>query len=86
MISQYHCCCWDKDILWIEQRIEKEEVRYVPLKIVYKQKDADRIYGQYKSGMFKGFMKEVVKFQVLLGILPNYSATKIKLSKNTKRM
>ena len=25
----------------IEQRIEKEEVRYVPLKIVYKQKDAD---------------------------------------------
>ena len=29
--------------------------------------------------MFKGFMKEVVKFQVLLGILPNYSATKIKL-------
>ena len=70
----------------IEQRIEKEEVRYVPLKIVYKQKDADRIYGQYKSGMFKGFMKEVVKFQVLLGILPNYSATKIKLSKNTKRM
>ena len=43
-------------------------------------------YGQYKSGMFKGFMKEVVKFQVLLGILPNYSATKIKLSKNTKRM
>ena len=70
MISQYHCCCWDKDILWIviEQRIEKEEVRYVPLKIVYKQKDADRIYGQYKSGMFKGFMKEVVKFQVLLGI------------------
>lgn len=25
----------------IEQRIEKEEVRYVPLKIIYKQKDAD---------------------------------------------
>lgn len=69
----------------IEQRIEKEEVRYVPLKIVYKQKDADRIYGQYKSGMFKGFMKEVVKFQVLLGILPNYSATKIKLSKEMRK-
>ena len=69
----------------IEQRIEKEEVRYVPLKIVYKQKDADRIYGQYKSGMFKGFMKEVVKFQVLLGILPNYSATKIKLLKEIRK-
>ncbi len=69
----------------IEQRIEKEEVRYVPLKIIYKQKDADRIYGQYKSGMFKGFMKEVVKFQVLLGILPNYSATKIKLSKEMRK-
>ena len=40
---------------------------------------------KYKSGMFKGFMKEVVKFQVLLGILPNYSATKIKLSKETRK-
>lgn len=35
--------------------------------------------------MFKGFMKEVVKFQVLLGILPNYSATKIKLSKKYEK-
>ena len=68
----------------LNKRIEKEEVRYVPLKIVYKQTDADRIYGQYKNGMFKGLMKEVVKFQVLLGILPNYSATKIKLSKEMR--
>ena len=30
-------------------------------------------------------MKEVVKFQVLLGILPNYSATKIKLSKEMRK-
>lgn len=29
--------------------------------------------------------KEVVKFQVLLGILPNYSATKIKLSKEMRK-
>ncbi len=41
------------DNIKVEQRIEKEEVRYVPLKIVYKQKDADRIYGQYKSGKKK---------------------------------
>lgn len=35
----------------------------------------------YKEHKLNGFLKDVVKFQILIGILPNYAATKVKLSK-----
>ena len=55
------------------------------LKITYKQKDANTLYQMYKEHKLNGFLKDVVKFQILIGILPNYAATKVKLSKEMRK-
>lgn len=39
----------------------------------------------YKEHMLNGFLKDVVKFQILIGILPNYASRKVKLSKEMRR-
>ncbi len=68
----------------IDQRIEKSEPTFVRLKITYKQKDANSLYQLYKEHKLNGFLKDVVKFQILIGILPNYVGTKVRLSKEMR--
>lgn len=69
----------------IDKRIKKCETTFVKLKITYKQKDANTLYQMYKEHKLNGFLKDVVKFQILIGILPNYAATKVKLSKEMRK-
>lgn len=69
----------------IDKRIKKCEPTFVKLKITYKQKDANTLYQMYKEHKLNGFLKDVVKFQILIGILPNYAATKVKLSKEMRK-
>lgn len=69
----------------IDKRIKKCETSFVKLKITYKQKDANTLYRMYKEHKLNGFLKDVVKFQILIGILPNYAATKVKLSKEMRK-
>lgn len=69
----------------IDKRIKKCEKTFVKLKITYKQKDANTLYQMYKEHKLNGFLKDVVKFQILIGILPNYAATKVKLSKEMRK-
>lgn len=69
----------------IDKRIKKSEPTFVKLKITYKQKDANTLYQMYKEHKLNGFLKDVVKFQILIGILPNYAATKVKLSKEMRK-
>ena len=69
----------------IDKRIKKCETKFVKLKITYKQKDANTLYQMYKEHKLNGFLKDVVKFQILIGILPNYAATKVKLSKEMRK-
>lgn len=69
----------------IDKRIKKCEPTYVKLKITYKQKDANILYQMYKEHKLNGFLKDVVKFQILIGILPNYASRKVKLSKEMRK-
>ncbi len=69
----------------IDKRIKKCETTFVKLKITYKQKDANTLHQMYKEHKLNGFLKDVVKFQILIGILPNYAATKVKLSKEMRK-
>lgn len=69
----------------IDKRIKKSEPTFVKLKITYKQKEANALYQMYKEHKLNGFLKDVVKFQILIGILPNYAARKVKLSKEMRR-
>ena len=69
----------------IDKRIKKSEPTFVKLRITYKQKDANTLYQMYKKHKLNGFLKDVVKFQILIGILPNYAATKVKLSKEMRK-
>ena len=55
------------------------------LKITYKQKEANALYQMYKEHKLNGFLKDVVKFQILIGILPNYASRKVKLSKEMRK-
>lgn len=69
----------------IDKRIKKCETTFVKLKITYKQKDANTLHQMYKEHKLNGFLKDVVKFQILIGILLNYAATKVKLSKEMRK-
>ena len=69
----------------IDKRIKKSAPTFVKLKIAYKQKDANTLYQMYKEHMLNGFLKDVVKFQILIGILPNYASRKVKLSKEMRK-
>lgn len=69
----------------IDKRIKKSAPTFVKLKITYKQKDANTLYQMYKEHKLNGFLKDVVKFQILIGILPNYAAKKVKLSKEMRK-
>ncbi len=69
----------------IEQRINTSEPTFVKLKITYKQNDANTLYQMYKEHQLNGFLKDVVKFQILIGILPNYASKKVKLSKEMRK-
>lgn len=69
----------------IESRIKKNTPTFVQLKITYKQKDANTLYQMYKEHELNGFLKDVVKFQILIGILPNYQGTKVRLSKEMRK-
>ncbi len=69
----------------IEQRINTSEPTFVKLKITYKQNDANTLYQMYKEHQLNGFLKDVVKFQILIGILPNYASRKVKLSKEMRK-
>lgn len=68
----------------IDKRIKKRPT-FVKLKITYKQKESNALYQMYKEHKLNGFLKDVVKFQILIGILPNYAARKVKLSKEMRR-
>jgi hypothetical protein len=39
----------------------------------------------YKEHELNGFLKDVVKFQILIGILPNYQGTRVRLSKEMRK-
>ncbi len=69
----------------IEQRINTSEPTFVKLKITYNQNDANTLYQMYKEHKLNGFLKDVVKFQILMGILPNYASRKVKLSKEMRK-
>ncbi len=69
----------------IEQRINTSEPTFVKLKITYNQNDANTLYQMYKEHQLNGFLKDVVKFQILIGILPNYASRKVKLSKEMRK-
>ncbi len=69
----------------IEQRINTSEPTFVKLKITYNQNDANTLYQMYKEHQLNGFLKDVVKFQILVGILPNYASRKVKLSKEMRK-
>ena len=69
----------------IDKRINSSEPTFVKLKITYKQKDANALYQMYKEHKLNGFLKDVVKFQILIGILPDYASRKVKLSKEMRK-
>ncbi len=69
----------------IERRIYSTETKFVKLKITYNQNDANTLYQMYKEHQLNGFLKDVVKFQILIGILPNYASRKVKLSKEMRK-
>lgn len=69
----------------IRKRILNQEMEPVKFKLAYKKDDVPYIYRLYKQHKIHVFLYEVVKFQVLLGILPDHKAKKQNLSNEIRK-
>lgn len=60
-------------------KMDKSKIRY---KIAYTSEDIDSIMYNFFKGIFKGYQKTYIEFQIKLGIIPNERITKQHLSKD----